>query len=288
MSQRSGSSINSQLFMSDPVPIRNTSNNKKYYDDNKFLVKGKSDSEDVLIINDQSSDNSSFQINRDNLKEILTGLKSKAHINVKQLNNADAGSFKSVIDAMRASHGSPSYNVLVDDVKSVFSDIDNVKPETVAAFFVGCYKDNEFSGPIGCSPKCAGSIPPGGTGDYSICEDLVLIYTDGTFNSLNNKQSKHAYIYISDPDFTGFTTENINHLRDSGIEKVTLIFGNGDGSYKKISSVIDIDTLPVDTSLKPRATSTTMSNNTAAIVTVGVIILIIIIIVLLFMFSNSS
>jgi hypothetical protein len=123
---------------------------------------------------------------------------------------------------------------------------------------------------------------------------LVLIYADGTFNSLNDKRSKHVHIYIDAPEFKGFTSENIKQLRDAEIETASLIFGNPDGSYREVTSPLALDMLPiqaqaqtqtVQTSSTPTSTSTTTTDNTTGII--FAVVLAIVIIVLLFVLYRA-
>lgn len=310
MSQRLGSNINSSLFMYDPVPIRyNGSQNTSYSSDQSYFVKGddnKDDAintyehvggeEDVFIINSQGG---SFQLNRKTLKETLFDLKNHANVSVRQLNPDYTESFRSIVEALRLLYGSQAlYDLVLADIRNVFSDVKDVRPGTVAAFFIGCFNDDKFPGPMGCSPKCAASLPPSeGTPGYANCEDLVLIYTEGLFSSLNIKRSSHAYIYIEDSNFTGFTNENIHQLKDAGIENASLVFGNQDGSYREITSSLSIDQLPhkVET-ITPTSTSTLTPQsssvvpqqneptNTGAGAAIAIIIIIIIILLIVVLY----
>lgn len=300
MSQRFGSTINSPLFMADPVPVRRTTQtNTTSNSEQSFFVKGddttssNSDTyehiggdEDIFIIN---KENGSFQLHRKALKESLLELKSQAHTPIRHLNPEYTESFRSIVEAIKLLYGSQAlYDLVLSDIRSIFSDVTNVKPGTVAAFFTGCFNDDKFPGPMGCSPKCAASLRPSeGSPGYAACDDLVLIYSDGLFSSLNEKQSTHAYIYISDPDFKGFTTENLRQLRSSGIENVSLIFGNQDGSYREVTSALPIDQLPkseADNITVSQTESTT--TNTGAGIALVIVIIAIIILLLVVLFRN--
>lgn len=257
MSQQLGSNINSPLFMADPVPVlRNGNQTTSYNSDQSFFVKGDETQnghtgsyehvggeEDIFIINGQGG---SFQFHRKTLKDTLADLKTQANVSVRQLSPEHTESFRSIVEALRLLYGSQAlYDLVLTDIRAVFSDVKDVKPGTVAAFFIGCFNDDKFPGPIGCSPKCAASLPPAeGTPGYANCDDLVLIYSEGLFSSLNEKRSSHSYIYIGDSDFSGFTIENIRQLREAGIENSSLIFGNHDGSYREVTSALTLDQLP--------------------------------------------
>lgn len=304
MSQQLGSNINSPLFMADPVPVRKQENTyTSAEEDTSFFVKGENSnnanndsyehiggSEDAFIINSQGG---SFQLHRKTLKDTLIELKSQAHVPVRQLGSEYTESFRSIVEALRLLYGSQAlYDLILTDVREIFGDVTDIKPGTVAAFFIGCFNDDKFPGPMGCSPKCAASLPPTeGTPGYSNCDDLVLIYSDKMFSSLNEQKSTHAYIYISDPNFQGFTKENVNQLREAGIENASLIFGNEDGSYREVTSAMSIDQLPQtsdnDTKTTETNNNTDSNTNNGAGIAFAIIIIVIIILVLLVLYRQS-
>jgi hypothetical protein len=311
MSHRSRTNINSPHFMREPDSARkDAATTPLTSDDQSFLVKGDASSnssntsdsstrsyehiggeDDVFIVNNNGG---SFQLHRKTLKETLSELKKYSHMNVRQLDAEHTESLRSVVEALRLLYGSQAlYDVVLADIRSIFGDLKEVKPGTIAAYFVGCFNDDNFSGPAGCSPKCAASLPPSeGTPGYSNCDDLVLIYSDdGVFSSLNEKRSAHAYIYISSSDFAGFTGDDLRQLRDAGIRESSLIFGNPDGSYREITGPTPIENLPLKAgsgkAVKSFAASaqSTESSNTGAVV-FAIIIIIIIILLLALMYRN--
>lgn len=314
MSQRLGSNINSPLFMADPVPVRRNGNqNVPQNTDQSFFTKGDETQneqnntyehiggeEDVFIINSQGG---SFQLHRKTLKDTLAELKTQANISVRQLSPEQTESFRSIVEALRLLYGSQAlYDLVLTDIRAVFSDVKDVKPGTVAAFFIGCFNDDKFPGPMGCSPKCAASLPPAeGTPGYTNCDDLVLIYSDGLFSSLNEKRSSHAYVYIGDHDFQGFSLENIRQLKDAGIEHCSLIFGNQDGSYREVTSALTLDQLPRKSeSVTPKSTDSVTNNpsvsnnienvntNSGAGIVFAIVIIVIIILLLVVLYRGYN
>lgn len=304
MSQRSGSNINSPLFMSDPVPVRRTPQTDTVSSsDQSFFVKGddtKSDNsssyehiggdEDAFIINGQ---NGSYQLHRKALRDTLYDLKPHANVSVRHLSPEHTEAFRTIVEALRLLYGSQAlYDLVLADIRTVFNDVKDIKPGTVSAFFIGCFNDDKFPGPMGCSPKCAASLPPAeGTPGYANCDDLVLIYSDGLFNSLNEKRSTHAYIYIANPDFCGFTNDNLRQLKGADIEHVTLIFGNQDGSYREVTSTLTIDQLPRKAHEGDNKVNTTQSNDSSssnAGAGIALVIIVLILIILLFVAINRN
>lgn len=275
MHKRQRSNVNSSLFMQDPVPARESKKTPKT--EEKFYVKGDDDADTLLVKNQEGS----YQVHRNHLRETLKELKIHHNKAVKDLDPASTDLFRSVVEAVRLLYGSQSiYDLVLKDIHSVFSDIKSVAPGTVAAFFVGCFSDDKFPGPVGCSPKCASSLPPTeGTPGYASCEDLVLVYSKGAFHSLNEKRTEHCYIYVEDSDFKEFSEANIRQLKDAGVVSVTLIFGNEKGDYKEVKDKLEIGNLPmIAPTSAPVKTSQSTTNNV-----INVLFAILIIIILLFL-----
>lgn len=291
MSLRS-SSINSSLFMSDPVPIKDQNA--------KYLIKGdevemtdnsgtkeennSANQEDFIVV---TSEGGSFQLHRKTLREMLLELKKDSHVSIKQLNPGKTQSFTSIVETLRLLYNSNDlYDLVLKDVHEIFSNVSNIKPGTVAAFFLGCSNDNKFDGPMGCDPKCAASLPPSeGTPEYANCNDLVLLYDNGGFSSLNDVGSQHAYIYIENNNFQGFTEENIKQLKDAGIQESTLVFGGPDGSYKEIRSPVKIDALPQVVSVNEQQ-QPTVTQSSGAGAAVFIVIIIVVLLLIAFAFSR--
>lgn len=310
MSQRLGSNINSPMFMLDPVVTNNPSHMTiSPYDDQTLFIKGDNknnipsdaftdnsslDLNNVIVLN---GTNDSFQLHRDTLRESLHELKRDAQTPVRQLNPQQTASFNSIVEALRLLYASQAlYDLVLLDIRNIFGDVTNVKPGTVGAFFVGCFTDDKFPGPLGCSPKCASSLrPTEGTPGYNTCDDLVLIYSQQHFSSLNNKQSKHVYIYVDDVNFNGFTKDNIVQLKDAGIENASLIFGNSDGSYREVTSAVPINNLPTSSNTNGNnngngggSNEPVDQNNVNTAVVFGIIIFIIVILLLVVLYQNSG
>lgn len=292
--------------MSDPVPVRRNGGSNPSYDvTQSFFVKGDdstnsssdaykhvSSDDDSFIINGQGG---SYKLHRNTLKETLAELKPHAHVSVRHLSTEHTEAFRSIVEALRLLHGSQAlYDLVLNDIRAVFADVKEVKPGTVAAFFIGCFNDDKFPGPMGCSPKCAASLPPSeGTPGYANCDDLVLIYSEGLFSSLNEKRSSHAYIYIGEADFSGFTSDNLRQLREAEIENASLIFGNQDGSYREVTSALNIDQLPSKTEA-PAAAQTqqqdpnSTTTNTGAGIALAIIVIIIVILIIVLLFRGYN
>lgn len=179
---------------------------------------------DVLTVNTEEG---FFQLHRNILKGTLEELKKVSTTYIKNLTPDHKESFESTVDALRLIYGSESiFNIVVNDIQSVFSDIKNIIPGTVAAFFSGFYNDVEFVGQSWIQN----------------CKDLILNYIDDSLYSLNEKQSNHAYIYFDPSKVIGFTKKNIHQLSAAGIKNASLLYRNNDGIYAPNS--VPINELP--------------------------------------------
>jgi hypothetical protein len=326
MSRTTNSNINSPYFMVDPVPVKssNSSNksinkhfnsNSSLFSDNDsdYFLKGDSSTvptfehkggpEDIFVVH---SNDSVFEVHRTNLKETLNDLKVYSHTQVRDLDSPTTESFKMVVDALKLLYTVPTlYSLVMSDIRSIFNNINNVIPGSVGAFFVGCFHHSSFPGPQGCNPICTASLPPLDP-NYSTCDDMVLVYSDGSFSTLNNKNTSHAYIYINNSNFIGFTEENLLLLKDANIETCTLIFGNPDGSYSEIRSPQHISQLPLKnqipthvlkpnntpltpkSSLEPQHITPTRNTTVAVTFTVMIIIIVILLILMLYYFHKKN
>ena len=183
------------------------------------------------------------------------------------------------------------YELVHNDIQGIFDDVKIVIPGTVAAYFIGCSSNDNFNGPMGCNPKCAASLAPGGKdpSEYT-CDDLVLMYeNDGTFSSLNQKISQHTYIHIGDPNFKGFTEENIKQLTEANITSATLTYGKADGSYMDPIKAMLVTQLPLISQTQTNPDGTTTTDNAAWILFIIIAIIIIILLIILFVsYSRQS
>lgn len=242
---------------------------------------------EVFIID---GDDGSFELHRDTLKLTLQDLKSQCHVNIRNLTGDHSESFKNVVDVLRILHSSPDmYQLIVTDIRNIFSDVQNIKPATVGAFFIGCFDNTGFPGPVGCNPKCAASFIHGAD-DHNDCSELVLIYSDGSFSSLNEKNSELAHIYIEDNNFKGFSAENINQLKEADIKEVSLIYGNPNGSLREVTGVIAVENLPLNsdsTDVNNDANGESTDASSGASIAFWILLIIFIIVLLFLVYRNG-
>lgn len=230
------------------------------------------------------------------LRQHLTELKPLANVPVRSLSGEKHNFFHSTVESLRVIFKSPGvYEMALAEIQKVFDDVKDVTPGTVASYFVGCFNDDKFAGPAGCNPKCTSSTPPIDGG--STCEDFVLIYSEGNFSALNEiptsndsvqSTSSHAYIYISDTDFDGFSSDNFTELSRVGISSATLIYGTKDGKYKDIKENIQLNQLPKKSDKKSDSDSKSNSSSTQAwAIAILVILIIILLLLVLYLYRRQ-
>src|SRR5258708_16741517 len=271
--------INSSLFVKD---YSDESSSTPYTESDNISYEKLSHKDDIYLIR---TDNGSYELHRKILIKTLHELHKHAHELISHLDKDESDMLASTIEVTKILHNSKALKeLMLNDIKHIFSDIKNPIPGTVGAFFIGCFNDN-FNGNIalGCNLACAASIF--GCNSDIECTDLMLLFTNNTFTSLNDKKSLHAYIHIESENFTAFTNHQINLLKSAGLETVTLIFGNKDSSYKEYTKKIFLDNLvTINSSV---TSSSSSSSATPLIIFIIVIVIILIIIGLYYMYKNN-
>ena len=300
---RKRTSVNPDFFRKKvvtPQVVSDESTNDDDITSNDVFVKGgkykkhentykhRGGDEDIFIIN--NGNDSSFQLHRKTLKEILKDLRSQAHVKINSLSPKYTESLNSILETLNLLYDTPKvYDIILADISQVFGDLTNVKQGTLGAHFIGCFGDSDnFSGPIGCNPKCVSSLQPTeGTHGYKPCSDLVLVYNNETFSALNDKKSSHAYILIDDDKFKCFSQYNIDQLNDSNISSATLIFNETNSSnFKTIAEPYIIQNLPVCQTVNVAKNNQTTSNSGWVIILI--LIILIILLVAAFMYRKHG
>jgi hypothetical protein len=302
MFRRTGSTISSPLFLSGTDSSKEGARSRSV--ESTFIPKGEESTFSISSFSVPSTPHSSapdppdasaeelqfntkdgpFKLNRDTLRATLNDLKAHGSTLISKLPKTQASIFKNIVDIMGVVYDTQGlYDIVLSDIRSVFTNTENVRPGTLEAFLIGCANDDKFTGPMGCNPKCAAGLPPpDGTPGYTQCEDMVLIYGDGNFSALNEQVSTHTYIYVDGPDFKGFSSENIRSLREANISQVTLLYGGPNGSYTEVTPKLSLEQLPSTSTVKSSDVNATQTNSTTVNgAGVALVIILIIIIILL-------
>lgn len=195
-----------------------------------------SDDDDIYLVR---TENKTYELHRKKLLKSLRLLHEQAHVPITHLQSHISDRFNSTVESIRLLYNSKALkDLILSDIKNIYANVKNPIIGTVGAFFVGCFHDDIFTGPLGCNPRCVASSLNCDVGFD--CADAVFIY-DNEFKQLNNKKSDNAYIYIKDYEFEKFTNNDINQLTNNGIKSYVLIYSNKDGSYRKVTKKIYID-----------------------------------------------
>ena len=155
---------------------------------------------------------------------------------------------KDVLNNIFNSKPTANYKVIFDIIEEVFGQYNGpFIPGTVGAYFLGCFKDDNFGGKQGCSASCAGMLQPSGdTVGWETCEYDVVFYKDGSFVQQHvGINSDYVIIHILDENFVAFEPKNINMLNDSGYVKASLYIFSKDQNYTVEQDFVSIDQLPV-------------------------------------------
>lgn len=205
------------------------------YDNDDITYEKISDDDDIYLVR---TENKTYELHRKKLLKSLKLLHEQAHVPIAQLQSHISDRFNSTVESIRILYGSGSLkDLILSDIQEIYANVKNPIIGTVGAFFVGCFHDDIFKGPLGCNPRCVASSLNCNQGFD--CADAVFIY-DNEFKQLNDKKSDNAYIYIKDHEFKKFDNNDINHLRRNGIKSYILFYSNQDGSYRKVSKKIYI------------------------------------------------
>jgi hypothetical protein len=187
--------------------------------------------------------------------------------NMVNMAKEDSGAYETIINRIRESFDGKKIKII---------------PNTVNAYLLGCMYDQDFTGPLGCSPKCINGLAPmDGSVDVTPCNDMVIIYDDGHLQIKNSENSGHAWIYVG-PQFTGFNENDLMILRTHGVKTASMIYGTEDGKYRNIQDPVPVNNLPTvravpsDVPLTPNS----MSNGAANWWWIVLIIVIIIVIII--------
>jgi len=206
-------------------------------EEKKFTYKG-----DIDIISFQDKSGSFIEFEKKDFENDLQELSEYSNYFTKNLPENMKLKFNGIVRIMSVVYDSKIYSELMDIIKSFFNSQGVIVPGTVGSFFVGCSVKDNFKGSITCNPKCAGSLK-NDLNDGS-CDIQVLIYLESQFKKLNHVKSQRALIYIENPEFTKFTAQNIQELKNEDILFISLIFMEDEG-YTRQDDFKSVDSFEV-------------------------------------------
>ena len=175
------------------------------------------------------------RIDMSEITSILVELRKYANHKISDLPPKIGNNLRDFVDITKLVSNTKFYYELAKTTEKLFGDIKHISPNTVAAYFRGCFVHNNFDGPASCSATCAGMMPPpNDIKGWSFCEDNVLHF-DGVkleFQHVASPKSNRAIIHVIDYDrYDGFKDDHVQQLLDEGIEFVSLYIVQDDGKY---------------------------------------------------------
>lgn len=119
-------------------------------------------------------------------------------------------------------------------------------PGTMNAYFIGCQCSTFDDEVRGCDPKCVNNLPAIVNGKVvpNACNDYVLVYYQGEFQSLHEGTGKSTIAWIYVPhDFTTFDEESLRVLSQYGITTLNLLRADNEGKYSSIEENVPLSSL---------------------------------------------
>lgn len=204
-------------------------------DRDETYLKKLEDEEDTHIL---TCGGNSLNIHREIFKKNLQYLLPVIDVDIDDLTETQKRSLENIIEALVASSECKEMeNLLFGDIEVILGkNKGNIKPGTIGAYFFGCEIAKNFAdgypGAMAakCNPLCVSSI---GANLYGTCKDLVLIQTQDGLKAINQKKSKHCYIYRDEGsrDFV-LDYQDYNSLRALGVRYVTIISSEYKTAFK--------------------------------------------------------
>ena len=186
------------------------------------------------------------------------------------------------------------YEMLWDTCQDIFSKYSGeLKPFTVACYFLGCMTKTPKDMEEGCTLLCAGAMPPPSCEDeFSYCSKNVYYYRRTKKGRVlqvmgESQGSSQAYIYINYDNiesFPGFDRKDISFLISIGITEVCL-YGYHDNRYYTLTTgFVSVKILPVS----QREDVNNDDSNSGIWIALCVIGIIILILIFWFIWRNVS
>lgn len=230
-----------------------------------------------------------YKINKRELRKYVEKLSELADVDIRKLGDEDRKILSYITTSIEKLHSSPdAYNEFLGEVNKIFSGIKKFKPNTVAAFFIGCIDDDQNDGdekvPIECNPGCINSIKNIEKA-FPRCSKSVLYFNDGDVQKYGTENTKSACIYFNGSDNPKITRKQINEMKRNGIKKVKIYLLEDNGKIKKLSDVLDIDNITKELSKFKKFMDPPKDENEnlyywGVVILIGFIVIIIILLIL--------
>jgi len=252
--------------------------------DRKIVQKTDANGNNVIIISDEKDN---FEINTTKIQKSLKELRKHEKVPIKDLPQEILTEFNHVNNVISILHKTPAYGILYNMILTEFNGVVPQSVGTVGAYFVGCTTSTNFKGTPACAAVCAGNLAPNSE-KWATCDKLSISYDcdTGKFSTMNlHEDKREAYIFAPIDKFKGFTKQELQSLKDFGVERIKIVRYSSASNYsEETSEFVEIS--------KMKSTQQTVgssSGSTAAAWGVFFVILIIIFLLLLWVaYSNRQ
>ena len=214
--------------------------------DSDVRVKSKSHSTSPVRSSDEN-----VHVNLTALDVHIKSMVPFAHVKVYLLEREIMQRLEEIKKLVGILHGTNAYPNVVEIAKKNFGHIENVEPETVAAYFRGCFVSGKYTshkGTRGCSATCAGAMPVPDVAGWQNCDQTVFIYDQGRLNLKCRREGTVAVIHVIDRTFIGFTHDQIKVFREHGITDIVIQTYSVDGTHEdstcsemKVAGLVAVD-----------------------------------------------
>lgn len=245
--------------------------------DKKLFVKGNDNNFDIILNGEV------FSLDRKSFISMLKELKTKSNIKILNLDKNSKTYLNDIIDLINTLKPTQYFKIIKEDIDNIFGDIKDIQIGSVASYFT--YSDSKLKNSE-CDPKNILSLVNPG----SSCDDSSLLYADNIFHFLMNKKTPHAYIYIMNQLFNGFSEENIKELALENITHVTIIVGDNKNNYKTITDKISLSNIPkkpITTVIQKEIGSSNITTVNNSLIIILIIVALIILIILFIIFAKG-
>lgn len=263
-------------------------------DKNNGKNNDKKKKEDLIEIEYKGGENEIYAVKKDGeiydfslkyFRNFLQNLRPYADYLISSLSSERVSELSDIISARKILKGTKGYQLLLDEISKIFSDLEVVNPNTIGSYFRGCFINDNFPGNKVCNPRCSpGFLPEGEDED---CDSLVIIYQKGKFIVSNEiaETNGGAYIYVDGKDFIGFKESDIKALEELGVKNVIMVYGSIDGTnnYKEITGNLTLDQLPINNKDK----NITPEKNQVSGWVIFIIIVVILVLIGVLIFRNK-
>jgi hypothetical protein len=179
---------------------------------------------------------------RSDIHKIVDEIKQMKSLKNVPLKNLDQKNQQKLADIRKAAlllRRGKNYDTIVDAIKTNYQSTNDVRPDTVGAFFFGCFLEQEGDENLACAAHCAGNMPVPIEPGWRDCEKSVGIYDSGelTIKYINEK-SNGIIIHDISGSFQGLNGKDLKKLSDISVDTITLVSPKSSSSEDQSKSTM--------------------------------------------------